>query len=153
MEFLADSRDEGADIGTKILVAMAGRKVLPVNQVIDLAIGHALAGPQRQPGDDLELGQGQIDRRAVPAGPVDVEAQIEAAETQDIAGLPALRFRYRPDPLGDQPQTLDENREAARLVDEIDGAALERRLLVDILAEDGEEDVRRQVFGTVQATV
>src|SRR6266852_1726764 len=37
-EFLANSRDEGADIGAKTLVAMAGRKVLAVNEIVDLAI-------------------------------------------------------------------------------------------------------------------
>jgi hypothetical protein len=47
MEFLADSLDEGADVGAKTVVAIAGREVLAVNQVVDLAIGYVLAGMKR----------------------------------------------------------------------------------------------------------
>jgi hypothetical protein len=47
MEFLADSLDEGADVCVKTLVAVAGREVLAVNQIVDLAIGYVLAGMKR----------------------------------------------------------------------------------------------------------
>ena len=48
-------------------------------------------------------------------------------------------------------QALHQDRQAARLVDEIDGAALERRLLVDVVAQHGQEDHRRGAAGAAQA--
>src|SRR6185312_1278162 len=87
-EFLADSLDEGADIGAIPLVAIAGREILAVHQVVNLAIGHVLAGTQGQQRENLELGQRQVDRPARPAGAIDVEAQLEAAELQHVAGRP-----------------------------------------------------------------
>src|SRR5216684_3759075 len=92
-ELLANAFDEGADIGAIALVAITGDEVLAVDDVVNLAIRHILAGPHGQQGEDLELGQRQIDRLARPARAVDVEAQLETAEVQDIAGLPAIRFR------------------------------------------------------------
>src|SRR3546814_13613969 len=45
-------------------------------------------------------------------------------------------------PLGDQLQALQDDRQAARLVDEVDGAPFQGRLLVDLVAQHGEEDHR-----------
>src|SRR5260221_154422 len=150
-ELLADALDEGADIGPIALIAIAGDKVLAVNEIVDLAVGDVLAGTQGEQGDDLELGQRQIDRRSRPTRAVDVKAQFELADMQHVAGLSAIPVGRRPASLGDQAQPLDEDREAARFVDEIDGAALERRLLVDILAQHREENNWCRVAGAAQA--
>src|SRR5260221_3695225 len=106
-KLLADAFYEGADIRAIAFIPIAGDEVLAVNEIVDLAIGDVLAGAQREQRDDLELGHRQVDWRARPARAVDVEAQLETAEMQDIAGLSAIRLRRRPRALGNQPQTLD----------------------------------------------
>jgi hypothetical protein len=63
----------------------------------------------------------------------------------------AATFRHRAHALGDELETLHQDREPPRLVDEIDRAALERRLLVDVVAEHGQEDHRRGAAGAAQA--
>src|SRR6476660_2328043 len=79
-ELLADALDEGADIGAIAFIAIAGDEVLAVNEIVDFAIGNVLAGTQGQQGDDLELGQRQIDRCSGPTRAVDVEAKLEMAD-------------------------------------------------------------------------
>src|SRR5579859_7604806 len=88
-KLLANALDERADIGTIALVAIAGGEVLAVNEVVDLAIGDVLAGAACQQRQDLELGQGQVDRPAGPARAIDVETQLETAEMQYAVGLSA----------------------------------------------------------------
>jgi hypothetical protein len=48
-------------------------------------------------------------------------------------------------------EALQQYREAARLVDEVDGAAFERRFLIDVVAEHGEKDDRRRCASAAQA--
>ena len=151
MEFLADLLDEGADIGAKTLVAIAGREVLAVNQVVDLAIGYVLAGTKRQKGDNLELGQREVDRRARPAGAVNIEAQLQTAEMQDIAGmsLPAAGDGRAPAAIRrSRLMRIDSRRDLSM---KSTAPPSSRRLLVDVLAEHGEEDHRGGVARSAQA--
>ena len=54
------------------------------------------------------------------------------------------RRRFALGPGQDQGHALEQDAEAARLLDKIHGAALKRRLLVDLIAEHGQEDHRNR---------
>src|SRR5271170_2679767 len=140
-EFLADTLDEGTDIGAVPLCPMTGDEVLAVHEIIDLAIADVLPcllGEKRQ---NLELGQGQFDRVPGPQRAIDVKAQLEPAERQHV-GPRRLRIGSRA--LGNQLQASDENRQTSRLVDEIDRAAGERRLFVDVVGKRRQKDHRER---------
>src|SRR5580658_1151271 len=151
-ELLADALDEGTDIGAIAFVAIAGHEVLAMHQVVDLTIADIFAGALREQRYDLELGQGQVEDLAVPGGAVDVEAQLEPAEAGDVARLLArIGLGNRAHALGDEMQSLHEDRQPPRLVDEVDGATFECRLFIDVVAEYGEEDDGRRRAGAAQA--
>src|SRR5579883_2083690 len=140
-ELLADALDERPDIGAEPLRAIAGDEILAVDEIIDLAIGDVLAGAQGEQRHDLELGQRQVERLAGPVRAADVEAQLQLVEMEDVADVaPTVGINRRARSLGDEAQALHQDRKAPRLVDEIDGAAFERRLLVDVVAQHGQED-------------
>src|SRR3546814_5639849 len=54
----------------------------------------------------------------------------------------AAAFDRRLHALGDQLEALQNDRKAARFVDEVDGAPFQRRFLVDLVAQHGEKDHR-----------
>src|SRR5438105_433556 len=106
-ELLADTLDEGPDIGAIPLFAVTGDEILAVDEVVDLAIADILPGPPGEQRDNLELGQGQIDRAPRPGRAAGVEAQFEPPEMQRglVRGLGLGR---RAHPLGDQLQALQQ---------------------------------------------
>src|SRR3954447_15914563 len=79
-ELLAYALDERADVRPISLIAVSGDEVLAVHEVVDLAVRDILAGAHREQGDDLELGQREVERPPVPGGAVDVEAQLQLPE-------------------------------------------------------------------------
>src|SRR5579862_5337866 len=121
-EFLADTLDEGADIGAIAFGAVAGDEILAVHEVVDVAIGDILAGARYQQHQDVELGQREFQLLAAPVGSAGVGAQGEASV---LDGLPRFRRRLGPRPpvLEDEVQPLEQDRQAPRLVDEIDRPA------------------------------
>ncbi len=79
----------------------------------------------------------------LPERPADVEAELERTQPElDRLRLLLGGIRQRALSVGDDLDALHQDREAPRLVDEVDCAAGERRLLVDVIAEAGEEDDR-----------
>jgi len=111
-----------------------------MHQIIDVAVMNILAGAAGQQLDDIELGQGQLDRLAAPQRAARVAPERQRAIVER-GGLTAIAVRQdRPHALGDQLDPFQDDRQAARLVDEIDGAAFERRLFIDIVAERGQKD-------------
>src|SRR3954453_19573858 len=83
-ELLADTLDECTDIGAIPLRAVPRDEVLAVHQVVDLAVGDVLARTHRHQGDDLELGQRQVEELAAPVRAVGVEAQLELVDGHDV---------------------------------------------------------------------
>src|SRR3977135_1526714 len=96
MKFTTNAFDDGAYIAAIALVAVARGEVLAMYKIVNLTIGDVLAGVQRQKRENFELSHGQVDRRAGPARAVDVEAQLETTEMQDIAGRSDSGGRHRP---------------------------------------------------------
>src|SRR5271167_2333726 len=70
-ELLADTLDEGTDIGAVPLCPMAGDEILAVYEIIDLAIADVLPCFLGETRQDLELGQGQLDRVPGPQRAID----------------------------------------------------------------------------------
>ena len=60
-ELLADTLDEGTDIGAVPLCPVTGDEVLAVHEIIDLAIANVLPGVLGEQRQDPEFGQGQVD--------------------------------------------------------------------------------------------
>ena len=141
-EFLADALDEGADVGAVAVGAAARQEVLAVHEVVELAVGDILARLEGELGDHAELGERQVDGRAPPEGAVDVEAQLQGAQAHLRRRLLLGGIGQRPLALRDELDAPHQDREPARLVDEVDRAAGERRLLVDVVAERGQENHR-----------
>src|SRR5882724_4085223 len=67
-ELLADAFDESADVGAIAVRAAAGEEILPVHEVVELAVGDILAGLQGELGDHVEFGERKVDRLAAPEG-------------------------------------------------------------------------------------
>src|SRR5215469_11688519 len=125
-ELVSDAFDRRADIGSEPLFTAAGDEARVVNAVVDRAIGNVFAGARHQHVNDLELGHGQIDVLAVPISAPDIGAQQELAALQGLVGRRCARASAQ---LHDEAQALGQYRYAARLVDEIDCTAIERRVL------------------------
>src|SRR5262249_43810500 len=140
-ELLADALDEGADVDAVAVLAIAGDEVLAAHQIVDLPVRHVgVVGIGEQP-HDLEFGKRQVDALAVVEGAVDVVAQLELAADVGRGGIAGTVPGGRPlRPVGDEPQALQDDREAARLLDEVDRAPAQRCLLLDLMAEHCEED-------------
>src|SRR3978361_308378 len=84
-ELLANALDERPHVGAEAFGTIAGDEILAMHQVVDLAVRDVLAGAGRHRRDDAELGQGEVERLARPARPVDVEAQLQTAEIHRLA--------------------------------------------------------------------
>src|SRR5258706_645748 len=144
-EFLPDAFDEGAHIGAEADLALAGREARSVHDVVKLAIADILAGAAHQIFDNAKFGQRQIDAAVLPIGAVDVAAQMDVALLDDerlarlglaFGGFPALET------VDDELDPARKNRKAARFFDEVDGAAQEAGLFVDLIAQNGEKHHR-----------
>src|SRR5882762_1786638 len=144
-EFLPDALDEGAHIGAEADLALAGREACAVHDVVQLAIADVLAGATHQIFDDAKFGERQIDTAVLPIGAVDVAAQMDVALLDDerlmslalaFGGFPSLKT------IDDELDPARQNGKAARLFDEVDGAAQEAGLFVDLIAQDGEKHHR-----------
>ena len=90
--------------------------------------------------DDLEFGDGEVEVGLVPERPADRGLQQQPAAMEIAVAVGRHRLVGAVD---DQAQAAGEDRHAARLVDEIDGAAVERELLVVGLAVSREEHHRQ----------
>src|SRR5690349_16382211 len=130
-KLLPNSLDEGADVDPVAVLAASGDEVLAVHDVVELAVGHVLARLERQPRHHAELGDGEIDHLAAPERTAPIEAQCQAAEPY----LALLRLRRPDGPLTrrDQLDAFQERLGDARLLDIVDGATGERRLLVGVI--------------------
>ena len=108
--------------------------------LVQLAIAHLAPGATRKQLDELELGNGQGDAMAVPERPADVAAQFERAQTQARRSL-NLHFAYRLGAFhrlnagGNEVQTLQQNREAAGLLHEVERTTMQRDLFVDLIGQ------------------
>ena len=131
--------------------AIAGDEILAMHEVVDLAIAHVLAGTQRQQRHDLELGEGEFELALAPGGAVDVEAQLELARRGPSRRVRRSGSGSGAQPVADEIEALHQDRQPARLVDEIDRAASQGRFLVDVVAQNREEDDRRVRAGLAQA--
>src|SRR5271170_3606563 len=115
-ELLADTLDEGADIGAVPLCSVPGDEILAVDEIIDLAVADVLPrffGEKRQ---DLEFRQGKIDGFFRPYRSADVEAQLQSSE-RHLLRAHRLGIGSRSRAVGDQLQSLDQDRQAPRFVD------------------------------------
>ena len=79
-ELFADALDEGADIGTIPLGAVSGDEVFAVDQIVNLAVADILTCFLGQQGEDLEFGQGEVEKSSRLDRPADIEAQGKPAE-------------------------------------------------------------------------
>src|SRR6516164_6147251 len=130
-EFLADTFDESTDIGAVPLCPMAGDKVLAVDEIVDVAIADVLSCLLREKHQDLEFGQSQLDRISSPQRAIGIEAQLQLTEPECV-GWRRLGIGSGPRALGDQLQTLNEDRQPPRLVDKVDRASGEGRFFVNV---------------------
>src|SRR3546814_891420 len=120
-ELLSNPLDERAYIDPVAVLTIAGDEVLAADEVVDLTIRHVRLVDAGEQPHDVEFGQGEIDPLVVVERPVDVEPELEPPTAQ--YGLLFLTGFGRTDSLvafGDQTQTLQDDRQAARLVDEIE---------------------------------
>src|SRR5205823_3577093 len=138
-ETLANSLDQRAHISAKPLIAEAGDEILAVDEVVNLPIADILAGARREELDDAELGQAQIDHDALPEGAMAVAAQFESAMAKHRRGGRIGGAQW-PQPLGDQLQALQQDRQTPRFIDEVDRAAFERGLFINIVRQRGQEN-------------
>src|SRR6266480_4080258 len=74
-EFFADTLDEGAYIGTIPLGTMSGDEVFAVDEIVNLTVADVLPSLLGQQGEDLEFGEGDVNRPSSPYRPIGIEAQ------------------------------------------------------------------------------
>ena len=108
-----------------------------MHAVVDRAIGHVVADVRGQQTHDLEFGEGQIDVGIVPEGAADprLQHQPAAMEIVDTRARWASSTEF-----DDHPQPMRQDGHAARLVDEVERAAIEGEMLVGRLRAAGQED-------------
>src|SRR5579859_1756913 len=68
-ELLADTLDQGADIGAIAVRAFAGDEILAAQRIVDLAVAEVAARGGQQ-FDHAIFAEGQLDRTALPGGGV-----------------------------------------------------------------------------------
>src|SRR5262245_37976895 len=145
-EFLPDPLDEGAHIGAEADLALTGGEYDAVHDIVELGISDILAGALHQILDDTKLGEREIDLLVLPEGAVDIAAQKNVAvpEHHGLAkGTGAASDLLTVSPLVAVENEFDaagKNLEAARLLDEVDGAAQEPGFFVDLVTENRQKD-------------
>src|SRR5205823_8309054 len=82
-EFLADALDESAHIGAIADLAGAGGKTFAVNDVVQAAVRHVIAGVIHQQLNHLEFGHRQFDRPVLPEGAFGVAMQAQVSDLHD----------------------------------------------------------------------
>src|SRR5579862_8605311 len=136
-EFISDAPNRRPHIRAIAVFATAGDKSGMMNAIVDRAIGYILVAARQQQIDDAEFGYREIDVIAVPKGPAHIRAQQQLAATERLVTL----LRCQPFAhLHDEAQALCENGDAPRLVDKIDGAVIERGVLVSGGRNPGQEN-------------
>src|SRR5579859_4460726 len=133
-EFLPDALHDRAHVGAIPFFAGTGLEPFAAHEIIDLAIRHIAPRLGHQELHDLEFGQGQVELPALPerARAVVVERharRLGIAGDDRRAALCAGQSEL---------QALQDDRKAARLVDEVDGTAGQSGLFVDRLVVPGE---------------
>src|SRR5580658_5113665 len=138
-EFFPDALDESPNIGTVSLGAIAGDEILPMDQIIYIAIRHVLPRARDHKDDDVKFGESEVELLRLPIGAAGIGPQGQGTVLD--RPLPAgAGIGDRAPAFGDEHDPLQQDREPFRLVDEVDGSALERRLFIDVVAEHGQED-------------
>src|SRR5207302_2107738 len=124
-ELLADTLDEGSYVGTIALRTVPGDEVLAVDEIIDFTVPDVLLGLFGEKRNNLEFGQRQVDRLAGPQRPVHLEAQLQTSKAERICPL-RNRIERRAHTFRNQLEALQEYRQPAGFVDEIDRTTRQR---------------------------
>lgn len=98
-----------------------------VHAIINGAVGDVFASARNEQINDFEFRNGEIDIGPVPDRAIAVRTQDQLAALKRFL---ARRSRDAATHLHDEAQALSQNRDAPRLVHEIDGTAIERGIFV-----------------------
>src|SRR3546814_20529044 len=131
-KLLSDALDEGPDIRPIAFLTLAGGETLAMHQIVDLAIADVPAGVDGQVLDDRELRESKGRFLALPEGAIAVRPQLQIPEMAAGHAGHCTGGTFRID---GKLNALEDAGEAAGLVHEIDGTAVEGGFLVDLVVD------------------
>src|SRR5258708_35690254 len=126
-EFVANPLDARADVCSIAMLAAPRDETDMVHAVVDRAIGDVVSDAGSQKLDDVEFRQREVEINVVPVGSAYSGLQHQPPPLQDLLRLELLGTLAR---FENESQSLGENWHAARFVDEVEGALVERQVLV-----------------------
>src|SRR5215471_14332243 len=98
-----------------------------MHAIVDRAVGHVIADIRSQQTHDVEFSQGEIDVDRVPERPADPGLQHQPSA---MLGFIDFELGWSLGGFDDDTDAFGENWHTARLVDEVESAAIESEVLV-----------------------
>src|ERR1700722_2001693 len=139
-KFVSNPLDARADIRSVAIFAAPRDESDVMHAVVDCPVGYVTANVRGQQVHDLEFRERQINIGIVPEGTADPRLQYQPAAMEIVHQVGFAGLLHR---IGDQPETVGQDGNTARLVDEVQRAAIEGEFLVGRLRAASQEHHRQ----------